>query len=134
MFHGYTANEHGIVEVFTDADWASCKDDRRSSSACAIFYGGCLLHSSRRTQKIVSLSSAESEMYAAASGTCDSVLIVGILKWMFDAFSQMHLYVDSAAARGIINQLAKFVICLVGVCGYKNVWQMAHWLSVLSQA
>ena len=38
-----------VVAVFTDADWASCKDDRRSTSACAIFYGGCLLHSSSRT-------------------------------------------------------------------------------------
>ena len=104
LFHDYTANEHAIVEKFTDADWASCKDDRRSISACAIFYGGCLLHSSSRTQKIVSLSSAESEMYAAASGACDSVLIVGILKWMFDAFFQIHLYLDSAAARGIINR------------------------------
>ena len=98
------ANEHAIVEVFTDADWASCKDDRRSISACAISYGGCLLHSSSRTRKIVSLSAAESEMYAAASGACDSVLIVGILKWMFDAFFQIHLYLDSAAARGIINR------------------------------
>ena len=104
LFHDYTANEHAIVEVFTDADWASCKDDRRSISACAIFYGGCWLHSSSRIQKIVSLSSAESEMYAAASGACDSVLIVGILKWMFDAFFQIHLYLDSAAARGIINR------------------------------
>ena len=63
-----------------------------------------MLHSSSRTQEIVSLSSAESEMYAAASGACDSVLIVGILKWMFDAFFQIHLYLDSAAARGIINR------------------------------
>ena len=62
-----------------------------------------MLHSSSRTQKIVSLSSAESEMYAATSGACDSVLIVGILKWMFDAFFQSHLYLDSAAARGIIK-------------------------------
>ena len=104
LFHDYTANEHAIVEMFADADWASRKDDRRSISACAIFYGGCLLHSSSRTQKIVSLSSAESEMYAAASGTCDSVLIVGILKWMFDAFFQIHLHLDSAAATGISNR------------------------------
>ena len=93
-----------MVEVFTDANWASCKDDRRSISSCAIFYGGCLLHASSRTQKIVSLSSAESEIYAAASGACDAVLIVGLLKWVFDAFFQICLYLDSAAARGIINR------------------------------
>ena len=43
-------------------------------------------------------------MYAAASGACDAVLIVGILSWMFDSFFQICLYLDSAAARGIINR------------------------------
>ena len=104
VFHDYTSVEDAMVEVYTDADWASSKDDRRSISSCAIFYGGCLLHASSRTQKIVSLSSAESEMYAAASGACDAVLIVGILSWMFDSFFQICLYLDSAAARGIINR------------------------------
>ena len=104
VFHDYTSVEHAIVEVYTDADWASSKGGRRSISSCAIFYGGCLLHTASRTQKIVSLSSAESEMYAAASGACDAVLIIGILTWMFDSFFQMCLYLDSAAARGIINR------------------------------
>ena len=83
LFHDYTGKEHAIIEVFSDADWAWCKDDRRSISACAFSYGGCLLHSSGRTQKIVSLSSAESEMYAAASGACDSVLIVVMHSFKF---------------------------------------------------
>ena len=46
----------------------------------------------------------QSEMHAAASGACDAVLIVGIFKWMFDAFFQICLYLDSAAARGITNR------------------------------
>ena len=92
VFHDYIAVNHAIVDVYTDADWASCGDDRRSISSCAIFDGGCLLHSSSRTQNVVSLSSsAESEMYAAASGACDAVLIVGILKCMFDTFLQICL-------------------------------------------
>ena len=124
----YFVAEHAVIEVFTDADWASRKDDRRSISSCAILYGGCLLHASSRTQKIRSLNSAESEMYAAASGACDSVLIVGILKWMFDAFFQICHYLDSAAARGITTDVAwaKCVICLAGVCGSKNAWQMGQ--------
>ncbi len=89
VFHDYIAVNHAIVDVYTDADWASCRDDR---GTCSIFDGGCLLHSSSRTQKVVSLSSsAESEMYAAASGACDAVLIVGILKCMFDTFLQICL-------------------------------------------
>ena len=94
VFHDYTTGEHSVVEVYTDADWAYCKNDRRSISSCAIFDGGCLLRASSRTQKIVSLSSATSEMHAAASGACNSVLIVGILKWMFDAFFQICFYLN----------------------------------------
>ena len=82
VFHDYTTVNHSVVEVYPDADWASCKDDRRSISSCTVFYGGCLLHSSSRTQKIVSLSSGESERYAAASGACDVVSIVGVLQRM----------------------------------------------------
>ena len=124
----YFVAEHAVIEVFTDAHWASWKDDRRSISSCAILYGGCLLHASSRTQKIRSLSSAESEMYAAAPGACDSVLIVGILKWMFDAFFQICLYLDSAAARGIINRrgVGKVRHLSCGVCGSKNAWQMGQ--------
>ena len=30
LFHDYTANEHAIVKVFTDADWAPCRDDGKA--------------------------------------------------------------------------------------------------------
>ena len=41
---------------------------------------------------------------------------------------------QQAEGSSIHVELAKFVICLVGVYGDKNVWQMVDWLSVLSQA
>ena len=62
------------------------------------------IHTVEPRSSVVSLSSAQSEMYAAASGGCDAVLIVGILKWIFDMFFQIHLYLDSAAVRGILNR------------------------------
>ena len=114
--------------MHTDADLASSKNDRRSISSCAIFYGGCLLHASGRTQKIVSLSSAESEMFAAASGACDAVLLVGILSWMFDSFFQICLYFDSAAARNIISRrgVGKVRHLSCRSLWFKNAWQMAQ--------
>jgi len=68
-------NEEPMVEIFSDADWAADRETRRSVSGTAIYVGGCLAYSSSRTQKIVSLSSAESETYAAASATMDAILI-----------------------------------------------------------
>ena len=56
--------EEPVLEIFSDADWAADRTSRRSVSGSAIFYGGCLIYSSSRTQKIVPLSSAESETYA----------------------------------------------------------------------
>ena len=128
MFHDYTSVEHAMVEVYTDADWASSKDDRRSISSCAIFYGGCLLNASSRTQKIVSLSSAESEMYAAASGACDAVLIVGILSWMLiHSFRFASIWIQQLQGVSSTDVVwAKCAIYLAGVFGSKDAWQTAQ--------
>ena len=50
----------------------------------------------------MALSSAESEIYSAASGVCDAVLVWRILCWMTGEPIAIHLYLDSAAARGIM--------------------------------
>ena len=79
--------EEPVLEIFSDADWAADRNTRRSVSGSAIFYGGCLVYSSSRTQKIVSLSSAESETYAAASAVMDAILIRTILCWVLHKFA-----------------------------------------------
>ena len=50
------------------------KTDAGISATC-IFFGTCLLHSASRTQKLISFSSGESEMYAASSAACDALLL-----------------------------------------------------------
>ena len=59
-----------MVEIFSDADWAD-RETRRSVSGAEIYVGGCLAYSSSRTQKIVSLSSAESECSCVGHHGCD---------------------------------------------------------------
>ena len=83
--------EEPALEVFSDADWASDRDTRRSVSGAAIFFGGCLVYSSSRTQKIVSLSSAESETYAAASAVMNAILIRANISWMLQSTILMCL-------------------------------------------
>ena len=96
--------ETPVLEVFSDADWAADRDTRRSVSGSTIFYGGCLLYSSSRTQKVVSLSSAESETYAAASAVMDAILIHSIISWLLQRMLVICLYLDSSAARGILSR------------------------------
>ena len=52
---------------YTDSDWAANREDRRSVSGGMIVHTGCLLRLWSRRQKAVSLSSWESEFYAAVS-------------------------------------------------------------------
>ena len=96
--------EEPVLEIFSDADCAADRKTRRSVSGSAIFYGGCLVYSSPRTQKIVSLSSAESETYAAASAVMDAILIRTILCWVLQVRILMYLYLDSSAARGVLSR------------------------------
>ena len=65
IYHGYpdVSQTINIFEVFTDSDRASDRQTRRSVSSCVMFYGGCMLYSASRTQKIVSFSSVEAEVY-----------------------------------------------------------------------
>ena len=84
IFHDYPnvdPNEH-VLEVFTDSDWASDRVSRRSVSCCIVMFGRCLIYSASRTQKIISLSSAEAEVYACSSGASDAILLARLLTWI----------------------------------------------------
>ena len=96
--------EEAYMEIFSDADWASNKQNRRSISATCIFFGTCLLHSASRTQKLISLSSGESEMYAASSAACDALLLKTLLCFCIGKNLICIHYLDSSAARGILQR------------------------------
>eukprot|EP00435_Cladocopium_sp_Y103_P067596 s26_g30.t1 len=93
-----------MLEIFSDADWAADRQTRRSVSGSMIFFGTCLVYSSSRTPKVVSLSSAESETYAAASAVMDAILIHSILFWLLQLHIVMCLHLDSSASRGILSR------------------------------
>ena len=51
-----------VLESFTDADWSSNQKHRRSTSCGIHLVCGAFAYGSSRTQKVVSLSSCESEL------------------------------------------------------------------------
>ncbi|CAM9000689.1 unnamed protein product [Rhodiola kirilowii] len=53
--------------AYTDADYAGCKTDRKSTSVMALYLGPCLISWASKKQSSIALSIAEVEYIAAAT-------------------------------------------------------------------
>ena len=49
--------------AFTDVDWASCVDDKKSTSVATFFLGGCVVSLTSKKQSTVSLSTVEADNF-----------------------------------------------------------------------
>ena len=63
-----------VLESYSDNDWSGHRSHRRSTSASLHFLNGNLLFGASRTQKVVSLSSAEAELHSL------------VLAWLFGVY------------------------------------------------
>ena len=61
------------IQAFTDSDWASSREDRRSMSGGMLVHNGSLLRFWSRKQKAISLSSWESELYAGVTAGVEAI-------------------------------------------------------------
>ena len=87
-----SAREHGIVyhggsgaviaEAFTDADWGSNTDDRRSVSRVMVLIGKAPVVFKSKYQRTVVLSSAEAEYMAQSFCTQEMIWVGAMLKDM----------------------------------------------------
>ena len=99
--------------------------NRKSNTGTCEFYGRCLLHDSSKQQSVVAQSSAEAELYAAASGVSTAVLHYTLLDWLGLDFDHIELYVDSKAAKAIVEK--------VGVNNVRHLEVKMLWIQDLVQ-
>ena len=62
---------HFNIKGYCDSDWASCADDRKSTSGYCMFVGGNLVSWKSKKQSVVARSIAEREYRAVAVGVAE---------------------------------------------------------------
>ncbi|XP_021911357.1 uncharacterized protein LOC110825209, partial [Carica papaya] len=92
------------IKAFSDADWSTCPDTKKSLTGYYVFLGSSLVSWKSKKQQVVSRSSAEAEYRSMANTTC---VIVWILKLLRDLKVQHQglalLYCDNQAALHITS-------------------------------
>jgi hypothetical protein len=100
----FKSHGHLNVEGYCDADWASCPDDRRSTSGYCVFVEGNLVSWQSKKQSTVSRSTAEAEYRAMAQGLCEILWIRNLLSELkVMRKGPSRLYCDNKSAINIAN-------------------------------
>ena len=86
MEYGLVYESRGSVQLagFTDADWAGCVEDRKSTSGCCFSIGSEVVSWFSRKQKSVALSSAEAEYMAASMAAFEGMWLRKLLSRLFE--------------------------------------------------
>ena len=76
----YSCNLDISLELFSDADWASCTTDHRSTSGYLVYLGKNLISWRCQKQRTVVRSSTEAEYKAVADATAEFIWIKSLLQ------------------------------------------------------
>lgn len=91
------------ITAFSDADWAADRNDTKSVSGMAIYYGVNLISWSSKKQPTVALSTAEAEYVAAAFSVVEQIYLKGLVFDFTGSEVNSVLLVDNQSAISMIN-------------------------------
>ena len=99
----YPWQRAGMLECYSDTDWAGCPKTRKSTSGGCLMLGGHLLKTWSSTQPSVSLSSGEAEYYGVVKA---AGIAIGHQSLMSDLGMHVgvRVWTDSSAAMGICGR------------------------------
>ena len=136
-----SAEHHWILESFSDSDWSTNQEHRRSTSAGCHLLCGCYMYSSSRTQRVISLSSCEAELHGMVSTLADGIFLKRCIEFVVKATVEHYLLTDSSSARqlaqrqgiGKIKHLSAKVLWIqqqvqdkmVSLCQISTVWNVS---------
>ena len=93
-----------VLESYSDADWAPNKQHRRSISCGLHMLKGFYLFGSAKTQRVIALSSCESELYSIVSTMSDALCIKRCLELVLQVKMHQIRFTDSSSARQLCNR------------------------------
>nr|GEY34820.1 putative RNA-directed DNA polymerase [Tanacetum cinerariifolium] len=108
--HGvlFQPNGHLETQMFTDANWAGNKSDRRSTSGYFTLVGGNLVTWKSKKQKVVALSSAEAEFRGIARGITEVLWVRRLLTEIgYTPQEPTKIFSDNKAAIQISENLVQ---------------------------
>ena len=109
------------IMAYTDSDWAANREDGRSVSGGMLVHNGGLLRFWSRRQKAVSLSSWESELYAAVSTGVEALGLQSGLK-DFGNNTRVTIACDN---QGVVDHTARQGLGLAKHVHTRHLWLQA---------
>ena len=101
----YSSASSLSLRGFSDADFAGCRLDRKSTSGTCQFLGSSLVSWSSRKQSSVAQSTTEAEYVAAASCCSQLLWMISTLRDFGLSFSRVPLLCDSTSAISVAKNL-----------------------------
>ena len=94
------------LNVHANADWAGCPTTRKSTSGFTMTLLGATIHFGSRTQAVVALSSAESELYAIGTAAQEVLHAMNFIKEAM-AGTRVHVKIrtDSTSGKSIATRI-----------------------------